>query len=99
MPKSTKTSKKIEDIEDFSEMETSNVGNGDSSVEVQETPKAPEKKPPVVEAGDYFRHAKIRANGLICAPYGTFNAGDTGTIPYRDAVEMQKDGRCTILED
>lgn len=67
--------------------------------EVQEAPKAPEKKPPVVEAGDYFRHAKIRANGLICAPYGTFNAGDTGTIPYRDAVEMQKDGRCTILED
>ena len=67
--------------------------------EVQKTTEKPEKKPPVVEAGDFFRHAKIRANALICAPYGTFHPGDTGIIPYCDAVEMQEDGRCTILEN
>lgn len=67
--------------------------------DIQKVDKPVEKKRPVVEAGDYFRHAKVKMLDLLCAPYGTFYKGDIATIPYADAREMAKDGRCVILED
>lgn len=68
------------------------------TADIQKVEKV-EKKRPVVEAGDYFRHAKVKMLDLLCAPYGTYHKGDIATIPYRDAVEMAAAGRCEILED
>ncbi len=66
---------------------------------VKETAEAVKAKAPVVPAGEYYKNVKVRFLGLICAPYGTFDAGDTGEIPLADAKALAGIGKCEIIEE
>ena len=84
MAQAKKTAVETADVKKMAAVETADI---------QAVEKAPEKKKPVVEPGAHFKKAK----GLICASYGTFNAGDTGMVPYSDAKELEESGLCEIV--
>lgn len=66
---------------------------------VVETPKAEEKKAPVVAAGDHFKTVRMRFKTTICADYGTFYKGETGEIALYIANELEKCGAGVIVKE
>ena len=66
---------------------------------VVETPKAEEKKAPVVAAGDHFKTVRMRFKTTICADYGTFYKGETGEIALYIANELEKCGAGVIIKE
>ena len=88
MAQAKKTAAETADVKKMAAVETADI---------QAVEKAPEKKKPVVEPGAHFKKVQIKAKGLICASYGTFNAGDTGMVPYSDAKELEESGLCEIV--
>ena len=74
------------------------IKNNESPVSA-ETPKAEEKKAPVVAAGDHFKTVKMRFKRTVCADYGTFYQGEVGEIALYIANELEKCGAGVIVKE
>ncbi|MCR4627389.1 MAG: hypothetical protein K5640_07040 [Treponema sp.] len=57
------------------------------------------EKAPIVAAGDYYKKIKVRFKGLVCASFGTSNAGDYSEIPVAYAKELAEAGLCEIVKE